>query len=141
MPTFPSRITPSASRRYPQELPHPSNHLCLSVNVDIMWSARQQERVGGITFLKPRNCPSMPSNNRSPRVIEFGFLGGIQVPVPGLPCCSCEWSEDAEPRRRDARPVRWWSRSDAGIDLGRDPIRGRGIHDRSIGGKTHPQAE
>src|SRR4051794_8514190 len=106
--------------RYLQKIPHPSNYLCLAVDVDIVWSARQQERVGGIAFSELRDCPSMPCDDWSPRLIEFYFLGGTQVPVPGLPCSSRERSEDAKPRYGDARPVGRRSRSDAGVDLGRD---------------------
>ena len=75
----------SGSRRYPQELPHPPNDLRLVVDIDIVWGARQRVRLGRVSLGELRDCPSIPSSNSWPGLVEFDFLGRAQVPVPGLP--------------------------------------------------------
>src|SRR5215469_9959096 len=41
-------------------------------------------------------------------LIKQCLVGGTQVRVPGFLALGSWWSENAEPRLLDIRPIRWW---------------------------------
>ena len=68
----------SPSWRYAQKIPHPAHDLCLIVDVDIMRSTGQRERVRCIPLREPSDGPPLPGNKGPRTASNSACLAGLR---------------------------------------------------------------